>query len=47
MLARDSENCCLNTMDKADMKITLKVRFFTLHWFKIEECGELLAFFTT
>ncbi|VDK67149.1 unnamed protein product [Litomosoides sigmodontis] len=37
MLARDSENCCLNTMDKADMKITLKVFMSSLDIKQVEE----------
>ncbi|EFO24327.1 glutamate-cysteine ligase modifier subunit [Loa loa] len=37
MLARDSENCRLNTIEKADMKITLKVFMSSLDIKQVEE----------
>uniref|UniRef100_A0A0R3RU05 GCS light chain n=1 Tax=Elaeophora elaphi TaxID=1147741 RepID=A0A0R3RU05_9BILA len=37
MLARDSENCRLNTVEKADMKITLKVFMSSLDIKQVEE----------
>ncbi|VDK69796.1 unnamed protein product [Onchocerca ochengi] len=37
MLGRDSENCSLNTIEKADMKITLKVFLSSLDIKQVEE----------